>query len=322
MSVAMSVFNNAPFLAEAIESILAQTLPDFEFLIMNDGSTDGSAAIIDHYAERDSRIKAIHQDNSGLVTSLNRLIEAAQTNWIARMDGDDSALPDRFAKQWAWLQSNPDCGIIGTWMSEMDAAGVRLPNDTKTPVDHNDFATAFRNGPLFHHPTVIMRKDLVLTAGGYHAAFRHCEDYDLWLRLSSMTKMANLPLQLLRYRRTDGQVSSRHLTEQLINAGVAYEAFQNRTAGKLDPTHNLEAMPALAEIDALFGRPIASKILQNVAPRLLYSGSALTGDGYDLILNQVKSGQQIDGLWRTVMRLAKLGQPARAAKLAAVLAFG
>ncbi len=320
MSVAMSVYNNAPYLAEAIESVLAQTFTAFEFLIVNDGSTDGSAAIIDSFAARDKRIKALHQPNRGLVFSLNRLIEDANTPWIARMDGDDVAEPKRFERQWDWLIHHPDHGVLGTWIMEIDAEGDILPHDTRTPIHHDHFEGSICKGPLFHHPTVMMRKDIVQAAGGYHAAFRHCEDYDLWLRLLSRTKMANLPEQLVRYRRTDGQVSSRHLTEQLINAGISYEAYQDRRAERNDPTATLSTLPSLGEIDHLFGRPIAERICEHVAPRLLYSQSALTGDGFDLILDQIRKGQSLDGAWRAVPRLAKLGQAGRAAKLAAALA--
>ena len=99
LSVAMSVYNNAAYLPHAIESILAQTFADFEFMIVDDGSTDESGAIIDRFASVDSRIRPIHQDNAGLIVSLNRMINRAQAPLIARMDGDDIALPERFARQ-------------------------------------------------------------------------------------------------------------------------------------------------------------------------------------------------------------------------------
>ena len=106
ISVVMSVYNNAPYLAHAIESILTQTLTDFEFLIVNDGSTDGSGDIIDRLAAEDARIKPMHQANAGLIVSLNRMIKEARAPLIARMDGDDVALPERFERQVAFLDAN------------------------------------------------------------------------------------------------------------------------------------------------------------------------------------------------------------------------
>ena len=116
ISVAMSVYNSGPFLADAIESILSQTIADFEFLIVDDGSTDGSGEAIDDYARRDSRIAAIHQENRGLVASLNHMIELAQGKWFARMDSDDIACPDRFQER---LAGRPDPVDNLDWLPEV-----------------------------------------------------------------------------------------------------------------------------------------------------------------------------------------------------------
>lgn len=319
VSVAMAVYNNAPFVAEAIESILNQTFGDFEFLIVDDGSTDGSGAIIDRYAAQDQRIRVLRQANAGFVASLNRLIAETTTPWIARMDGDDVALPDRLALQWAWMKDHPDHGVLGTGLQEIDEQGKPLPTDRPTPRTHEDFAARLAIGPLAHHNSVIMRKDLVMQAGGYRSAFRHCEDYDLWLRLYSITKMANLPDKLMQYRRYGGQVSAQYRAEQLVNAAVAYEAYQERSAGRVDPTASLATLPPLAQIDALFGRPVAKAIRARVAPALLYSESTLKGEGFDLILDAARDGVAMEGAWRTVARLVLMGQPTRAVRLAAAL---
>jgi glycosyltransferase involved in cell wall biosynthesis len=321
MTVAMAAYNSMPYLAEAIESILNQSLGDFEFLIVNDGSTDGSGEVIDACAAKDCRIRAIHQENRGFIASLNRMIDEAQSDWIARMDSDDVALPDRFARQWAWLQEHPDYGVLGTGLHEIDASGRPLDTNRPTPLTHDDMRGKAPTGPLVHHNSAIMRRDKVRSVGGYHSAFKHCEDYDLWLRLMSVTKMGNLPDKLMLYRRYEGQVTESHRAEQSLNAAVAYEAFLEREAGRPDPTADLAKMPPMEELDALFGRPIEKQLLAKVAPHLLYSPSALTGDGFGLITKALKAGIEIPGAWRTVARLGKMGRADRALQLAASLAF-
>lgn len=321
ISVAMSVYNNAPFLAEAIESILGQTFGDFEFLIVDDGSRDGSGAIIDAYAARDPRIRAIHQENRGLVASLNRLIDEARAPLIARMDGDDIALPERFERQVAFLDAHPDHGVVGTCTDDIDEAGRITFNRDFHPLDHQSLLAALGHGPVLCHPSVMMRRDVVQAAGGYRSAFVHCEDYDLWLRLADRTQLCSLPDRLLHYRRSAGQISSAHALQQQIGAAVAYLAWRERQAGRPDPTAGLTRLPPVGELDALFGREgVAREVRERVAPNLVYSERALRSGGFDLLLQYVREGGNKRGLWRTAGRLVKLGEPARAARLAAVLA--
>lgn len=322
ISVAMSVYNNAPYLAEAIESILGQTFGDFEFLIVNDGSRDGSADIIDAYAARDGRIRAIHQPNKGLVASLNRLVEEARAPLIARMDGDDISLPERFARQIAFLDAHPDYGVVGTSTHDIDEQGVLSPNTDFHPQNHEEFVAALDGGPLLCHPSVMMRRDLVRALGGYRAAFVHCEDYDLWLRLANRTKLCSLPDRLFHYRRSASQVSNAFSMQQQIGAAVACLAWREREAGRSDPTADLTILPPIDALDMLFGREgVAREVRSRVAPTLVYCENALRSEGLDLLLRHVREGGDRAGLWRTAGRLVKLGAPARAARLAATLAF-
>ena len=325
ISVAMSVYNGAPYLGIAIESILAQSLADFEFLILNDGSTDDSAAIIDRYAAQDSRIRAIHRENKGLIVSLNQLLDEARAPIIARMDGDDIALPERFAKQHAFLTDNPDHGVVSSWTTDIDRDGTPFPlGGDDQPTSHEAFLAAIESGgQLLCHPSAMFRRDLVKSVGGYHAAFRHCEDYDLWLRLADKCKLASLPERLTLYRHTDGQVSNKHIVEQQIGVAASRLAHRVRASRVADPTETLSALPPMEDYDALFGRHGASEEARAMtAKAILYSSVALGGPGFDLILANVRDANPVPGLPRTVLRLLRLGMPRRALRLATALIAG
>ncbi len=322
ISVALSVYNGERFLASAIESILTQSFTDFEFLILDDGSKDGSRAIIESYAERDSRIRPIFRANKGLIVSLNQMLAEARAPIIARMDADDISLPERFARQYAFLQQNPDHGVVGCWTEEMDDTGALWPLCMSGhPVTHEAFLQAIEDGgPLLCHPAVMYRRDVVLAVGGYHAAFQHCEDLDLWLRLAAVTRIANLPERLIRYRHYPDQVSSRHATRQQIGAAIAKLAYQERKAGRIDPTEHLDHLPEIDELDKVFGgQGLPQFVRSKVAHGVLYSLQSLRDDGFDLILRYLADGGDHHGMWRTVARLIRFGSPWRAARLALAL---
>lgn len=325
ISVAMSVYNGERFLVQAIDSILGQTFGDFEFLILDDGSTDGTPDIIRGHAARDPRIRPIIRENRGLIASLNELLGAAHAPIVARMDADDISLPERFARQVAFLDANPDYGVVGCWTEDIDEDGgpYRLTGRDH-PQDHDTFLKHIEHGwPLICHPAAMFRRDIVLAVGGYHAAFRHCEDYDLWLRLASVTRLASIPERLIRYRHYENQVSSRHATEQQVGAAVSYLAYRERLGGRSDPTVHIEHLPPVDQLDALFGRQgVAREVRARVAPGLLYSRAGLRDEGFDLICRYLREGGRRDGMWRTVARLVRFGEPLRAARLAATLATG
>lgn len=325
ISVAMSVYNGERFLAQAIDSILGQTFGDFEFLILDDGSTDNTPRIVGEYAARDPRIRPTIRENRGLVASLNELLHLACAPIIARMDADDISRPERFAKQAAFLDANPDYGVVGCWTEDIDEVGAPYKlTGMDHPEDHESFLRHIENGwPLICHPAAIFRRDVVLSVGGYHAAFRHCEDYDLWLRLASVTGLASIPERLIRYRHYENQVSSRHATEQQVGAAVSYLAYHERLDGRPDPTAAIERLPPIDQLDALFGREgVGRAVRARVAPGLLYSRAGLRDEGFDLICRYLREGGRRDGMWRTVARLLRFGEPLRAARLAATLAAG
>lgn len=323
ISVAMSVYNGERFLREAIDSVLAQTFADFEFLILDDGSGDATPEILREYAARDSRIHPIIRENRGLIASLNQLVDEARAPIVARMDADDICHPERFSMQLAFLDAHPDYGVVGSWSEDIDEQGRTLEmKGSGHPLDHQAFLQAIgTGGQLICHPAAMFRREIVLSVGGYHAAFRHCEDFDLWLRLASVTKLGNLPERLIRYRHSPGQVSSRHATEQQIGAAISLAAYQERRAGRADPTASLARLPPIAALDALFGRDgVARQVRAQVAQMLRYSPTAMRDEGFDLLLDHVRESRGHQGMWRTVLRLVRFGEPARALRLAAALA--
>jgi glycosyltransferase involved in cell wall biosynthesis len=320
ISVIMSVYNAERHLADAIRSILNQTFTDFEFLIVNDGSRDSSAAIMDAFAESDPRIRVIRQENRGLIASLNRMLDEARAPLVARMDADDISLPTRFERQIAFLSEHTDHGVVGTNTHELDEGGIIFECSDLHPLDHFGIATAMEYRSPICHPSVMMRRDAILAVGGYRRPYTHCEDYDLWLRLLERTRLANLPDRLLLYRRSPGQVSARHEIDQKIGAALAWAAHLERAAGRSDPTVGLQNVPVLDALDILFAQDgVTRAVRSKVALGLIYSATAMRGRGFDLLLRHINDDGYRDGLWRTVVRLITFRQPFRAFRLATAL---
>lgn len=215
ISVLMSAYNSEKYIAEAIESILNQTFSDFEFIIVNDGSTDKTADIIDKYANEDKRIKFINnKQNQGLITALNSAWSLCSGEYVARMDSDDISLPDRFAIQIAYMDEHPECGALGTWI-ERFGPNVKPDTIVKYPSKMKllDFVM---QGNLVAQPSVMIRKS-VLTDHDiiYNPKYKHAEDYGFWAEISKYAEVHNLPQVLLKYRWHNSNVSVVHRKAQM-----------------------------------------------------------------------------------------------------------
>ncbi|HEY2385120.1 MAG TPA: glycosyltransferase [Terriglobia bacterium] len=216
VSVVMPVYNAEKYVTKAIDSILNQTLKDFEFIIVDDGSTDRTPAILESYAASDSRVILHRQPNCGLIATLNRACSLAQGSYIARMDADDISLPPRLEKQVHYLEHHPEVGVLGTWIQDIGAAdepGPIWPLPT-TPATIRWFLMF---GNCIAHPSVMARREIIQNLG-YRPEAPHVEDYDLWIRASALTAVANLPEVLLRYRVRGESASSRNLAAQSDHA--------------------------------------------------------------------------------------------------------
>ncbi len=233
VSVVMSVYNGERFLRQAVDSILAQTFIDFEFVVVDDGSTDGTAEILKGYA--DPRLHVISQENIGLISSLNRAIKIASAEYIARMDADDISLPRRLEQQLKWLESNPGVAVLGTQAAEIDEAGDMLRRHYY-PVGGDAIAKALlRGATALCHGTVMFRRACFEKVGGYRQPFEHAEDYDLWLRMIESYDMENLPSILYLKRLTLGSVSFANFLAQQRGAAYALDCARRRKAGLPEP---------------------------------------------------------------------------------------
>lgn len=213
VTVLMAVYNGEKHLREAIESILGQTFRDFEFLIIDDGSTDSSREIIASCA--DPRIRLVRNEaNLGLTKSLNRGLKLAAGEYVARMDADDVSLPERLERQVKHLDEHPEVGVCGA-QTQAFGDGIR-GWISHYYLDHDIIKAALLIGSAISHPTAVLRKAFLDKFGlGYDEAAVCTQDYDLWVRCADRFKMANLPDVLLRYRRHAGQVTIQH--ERLQN---------------------------------------------------------------------------------------------------------
>ncbi len=320
VSVIMSVYNGAQFLYPAVRSILDQHFFEFEFLIMDDGSTDSSLKILRELAKADSRVHVIACKNRGLVASLNQLIDMARAPYLARMDCDDIAMPDRFSRQLAFLEANPEIGILGSNSHDIDAQGNLIGATDTYPEMPEAVALRLFDGPPLCHPSVMMLTSVARQLGGYRAAFRHAEDYDLWLRASRLTQIANLPDRLLLYRRSPGQVSKKYAHEQAKAAAIAWEDHVRCSEGHLTLFNDCITLPELDDLDTLFDKPgVANNVRRKIVERLRYSPEMLDGPEFQIMIKQVRSGNGFEGAGRTILRLGRKGRMLRAVSLAAVM---
>lgn len=199
ISVIMSVYNNRAFVELAVKSILNQTFRDFEFLITDDGSTDGSSAIIDELAAGDDRIRVFHQANTGLTVALNQMVSESHGEYIARMDADDLSHPLRFEKQRNYLMAHPSCGVVGTGSLDIDEHG-RVISGYVLPDDHDFLLRRLERGiNVYKHGSIMVRKKVFMAQRGPYR-FRYGQDYDLYLRLSRETTMGMVHEVLFLYR--------------------------------------------------------------------------------------------------------------------------
>lgn len=218
VSVVLAVYNGEPWLGEALSSILGQSLVDLELIVVDDGSTDGTAQRL--AAITDPRLSVLRQSRGGQTAALNRGLQAARAPLIARIDADDVALPERLARQAAFLAAHPEVGLLGTAAREIAPSGAVVQTLTP-PHDDRAIRRALLRANPFIHSSVMFRRALVDTVGRYDESFAVAQDYDLWLRMSRATRLANLAEPLVLRRLAPGRLSSARDTTRLRDEIVA-----------------------------------------------------------------------------------------------------
>jgi glycosyltransferase involved in cell wall biosynthesis len=229
MSVLIPVYNAERYLEEAINSILNQTLSDFEVIIVDDGSTDASLSILNSFAQRDSRIHIISRPNTGIVGALNDGLKMCSGKYIARMDADDLCRMDRFELQVQRMEAEPEIVALGSCATIIDPEGDVL-GAAQLPLEHEQIDAQHLKGvSSIFHPAVMIRRDVICQLNGYRKLAWPAEDMDLWLRLAEKGKVANLPEQLFIWRRTlDGIVASSQASQRKAIYWILNDCWQRR----------------------------------------------------------------------------------------------
>lgn len=246
ISVIMGVYNGLPFLREAVESVLKQTCGDFEFLVCDDCSADGSGEVLAELAAGDGRIRLLkNEKNLGLAATLNRCLAQARGTYIARMDCDDASLPERFTRQKQWLEAHPEVAAVGTAVEYMDDRGNvygRTPHPEERLYGLNDVV----RGSVLVHPSVMLRTGALRAVGGYsvNALTTRAEDYDLWCKLCEHGgRVANMGEILFRYREDASNLVRRKYKYRIQEARL--KAAWVKRAGLPLPAYRYALKPLL-----------------------------------------------------------------------------
>ncbi|MFC2044652.1 glycosyltransferase family 2 protein [Chloroflexota bacterium] len=227
ISVVMSVWNGERYLHEAINSVLQQTFADYEFIIVNDASTDSSQQIICSF--HDDRIKVINnEENIGLTMSLNKAMKMAGGEYIARQDADDISLADRFAEQLKYLDEHPDVALLGTSAYYIDENGETTG---KCVIAGSLSIGRLLKGNRFIHGSTMFRTTVADELGGYNDLFRYGQDYELWLRIAGHYEVRNLTQLLYKLRFHQENIRSKNVEESILYGILARRLVRNSMSG-------------------------------------------------------------------------------------------
>jgi glycosyltransferase involved in cell wall biosynthesis len=287
LSVVMSVYNGLPFLRDAVESVLSQTYRDFEFIAIDDGSADDSWGVLSDYASRDGRMVLVRQEvNRGVAWARNRGFQVARGEYITCQDADDISLPERFARQVEYLDSQPAIGMLGTWPQFINEGGEPLDDVGFPRISRDkDIQGRLLDRNCFCAGSVMIRRSCLDIVGGYDQDLAPSEDYDLWLRLAEVTRLANVPACLYLYRQHPGSASRRRRYAQMRNKAIAVERALARRYSS-DPPERLRNLLARDYLRAAYvghitgAVPEACDSLERAlewSPRITVGGSLLEG---------------------------------------------
>lgn len=242
VSVVMSVYNGQRYLADSLDSVLSQEGVELELVVVDDGSTDGSAALLADYARRDARVRVFRQENGGLTRALARACGEAHGRLLARQDDDDVSSPGRLAKLAAVLEGSPEVAVASSWVEWVGPRDeflgrAEFPKDPAIATED-----VLRSGRSPVHGSTMFRKADLDAVGGYRPQFYFAQDADLWLRIADRGRFQFLPEVLYRFRVVEGSISTRYRAPQLKLHDLARECRRARQAGRAE-----EPLLALAE---------------------------------------------------------------------------
>ena len=265
ISIVLPVYNAERYLDECLNSILGQTYPNFELIVVNDGSTDNSVDVINKY--KDKRIKIVENEHN-FIKSLNLGIKHAKGEYIARMDADDIMLPHRLETQFNYMESNPKVAICGSWAETFGARNYTM----KVPVNHFDIVSRLLLSNILFHPTIMLRNGLIGKYPGYPDLYKQkypcAEDYKLWTDLAvEGYKFANIPEILLKYRLSENQSTNVRRKEMLQSSQQIRLEYAKQMMKKIsDKNYQLESL--FKNLNDLVNE---GKIELNRLPDIIYS---------------------------------------------------
>jgi glycosyltransferase involved in cell wall biosynthesis len=301
VSVITAVFNGEKSLARSVESVLSQSMSDFEFIIVNDASTDSSADILAGFD--DPRILVIENEkNLGLSASLNRALAVAKGEFVARHDADDLSLPERFEQQVAYLDAHPQVGVLGSQMETVDEHGKNL-GKYALPISQGMIAWNLLFDRSFAHPSVMMRRELLLNAGGYDEDYKVSQDIELWSRLVFETGFANLPEVLVRYQSSSVSVSQRKSVQQYSNRMQARQQLASQLLGEEVSLKTVKWLDSAQKGDAVFEinrQKMLIEFLHDVYSEMIERG----------IIPEEDSGEVYADLLERIVRVGQAGESA------------
>lgn len=250
ISLLMAVRDGAPFLDDALASLANQDFEDFEIVLIDNGSRDGTGRIIDDWVKREPRLRPFHLERPGLARSLRYAASLARAPILARLDSDDIALPARLGAQYALLEQRPSVGLLGSAVEVINVDGQPI-GERRLPSSDEELRRLLASGNPLVHSSIMMRRSAYDRAGGYREGLRVCEDFDLWCRMAEVTEIAGLDVPLVRYRVHGEGMSFRQSTRVALTDACIIAARQARHAGSPEPFAG--GVPKLRTAIALLG---------------------------------------------------------------------
>ncbi len=260
IAVMLPVYNAAPFVDEAVQSIRNQTFSDFELIVIDDGSSDGSLRVLRRHAKDDDRITLISRPNTGIVNTLNEMADFARSPFLARMDADDIAMPDRFARQLAFFRSRPRAVCVGGRVEMITETGDPIVSPEPVTGDARIQRDALAGRTPISHPSAMFRREAFEAVGRYHHDAYPAEDLDLFLRLGEIGELHNLPETVLKYRMHGNSISVRLSDRQIAKMKQACERAWARRGIRGSFQVAIEAKPNKATGCPIGANPTASAL--------------------------------------------------------------